>query len=94
MFKIGDVVVHRNDENFKAIVIGFDPISCMFNFSEKYSYNDSFYDNEQNWILLEEYNGENTEKKECRHTWERYTGFTDRYQYCSKCDTKRGYDDQ
>jgi hypothetical protein len=27
--------------------------------------------------------------KPCTHTWKRYIGFTDSYDYCEKCDAKR-----
>lgn len=26
----------------------------------------------------------------CRHEWKQYVGFTARYDYCGKCDAKRG----
>lgn len=25
----------------------------------------------------------------CNHTWKNYEGFTERYQYCEKCDEKK-----
>lgn len=31
-----------------------------------------------------------SKSNECNHSWRSYNGFTSTYEYCEKCDTKRG----
>lgn len=38
------------------------------------------------YAILKMYEG--VTKVECAHDWKEYIGFTERYNYCTKCDTK------
>lgn len=91
MFKIGDVLKNKNNENYKVVVLGYDPITNYFNLADKYSYEDSFYDTSDNWEIDQPY--DQIQKDNCWHNWSKYVGFTEKYQYCTKCDKKRGYDE-
>lgn len=39
------------------------------------------------WI---EPNESGINEKTCTHRWEKYVGFRDTFEYCTKCDCKRG----
>ena len=39
--------------------------------------------------LVYKYPGESKDPKYCLHSWVDYIGFTEKYQFCTKCDTKK-----
>lgn len=60
------------------------PISCSMSGSNGWSLEDflNMSEDEYNEAL-------GVIKSECRHIWEEYTGFTDKYYFCTKCDKKQ-----
>ena len=52
----------------------------------------SIYDDWNEWINFPDMpankDAETLKNKVCLHDWKEYTGFTDKYWYCEKCDAK------